>query len=79
MSSTIDKTKWPPGVRTISIDELDYLGLDAQNRLYWDGKAVSTALRLTTWQTVAAAIAAGAALMSGLNGLYDLGHKLGLY
>ena len=32
-----DKTKWLEGLRSISMDELDCLGLDSENRLYWDG------------------------------------------
>jgi hypothetical protein len=30
----IDKTKWPEGVRSLSLDE-DALGVDAKGNLYW--------------------------------------------
>jgi hypothetical protein len=48
------KSSWPPGVRTISLDEVDLLGVDRNNRLYWDGRPVEVSRRLTGWQTFGA-------------------------
>jgi|HubBroStandDraft_6_1064221.scaffolds.fasta_scaffold252857_3 hypothetical protein len=52
------KTDWPAGVRGISIDETDLLGVDGEGRLYWNGKPVEVSQRLTLswWQEVAALI-----------------------
>ena len=36
----IDKSKWPNGVREISMKEAGGLGIDASGRLYWNGKPV---------------------------------------
>jgi hypothetical protein len=37
---TIDKSKWPKTIRPISTSESDGLGIDADGRLYWNGKPV---------------------------------------
>jgi hypothetical protein len=37
---------WPKGVRPISIDEVDGIGVDAKGDLYWHGKHVETRARL---------------------------------
>ena len=49
-----------PKVRAITIDELDHLAVDENNRLYWDGKPVVTDERLTLawWVNVAVVIGA---------------------
>ena len=31
------RSGWPEGVRGVSLEELDVLGVDRQGRLYWDG------------------------------------------
>ena len=56
---------WPADVRGISMNGAALLGVDDQNRLYWDGKRVPT-VTLTFWQkagalTVAASAVVGAA------------------
>jgi hypothetical protein len=48
------KATWPKGVRGISIEEVDLLGVDNNGRLYWDGKPVEVSRRLTRWQTFGA-------------------------
>ena len=35
-----NKSTWPEGVRTVSTDEQDALGVDAKGELYWHGKPV---------------------------------------
>jgi hypothetical protein len=37
---TIDKSKWPKTIRPISLSESDGLGIDAEGRLYWNGRPV---------------------------------------
>jgi hypothetical protein len=37
---TVDKSKWPRTVRSISTSEGDGLGIDVDGRLYWNGKPV---------------------------------------
>jgi hypothetical protein len=44
----------PNGVRSISIDELDRLGVDNDGRLYWEDKPVEVSRKLTRWQTLGA-------------------------
>jgi hypothetical protein len=55
----IDKTKWPKGVRSLSLDE-DALGVDAKGDLYWHGKPVEVRrpLDLTRGQQIIAVIVA---------------------
>ena len=66
-----DKSAWPDGVRSVSTDEMDHLGLDAENRLYWDGKPVVTQSRfgLTTWQKIGVGVTV---LSAALGGFYAL-------
>lgn len=63
---------WPANVQAISLQGLSLLGIDEQNRLYWDGKRLAT-LTLTGWQklgaflvTVSAVIAAASAAVSAI-------------
>lgn len=59
---------WPPGVRLITIDAFDLMGVDDQGRLYFDGKQIATVseVRLTTFQTTLAVLAAMAAISMGV-------------
>lgn len=75
---------WPAHVRPISYGGLGMLGVDADSRLYWDGKPVKTErhLRLTNIQTAialvtatAALIGAFAALVPAVTGSIDFGCK----
>jgi hypothetical protein len=46
-----NKDRWPPGVRTVGMDEVDCLGIDRHGNLYWDGKPVEVRrFSLTRWQ-----------------------------
>lgn len=66
-----DKSHWPKGVKTISIDRLDLLGFDDNNHLYWDGKKVEVARRLslTKWQTVGAFVVGIFAVIGAIGSL----------
>jgi hypothetical protein len=63
----IDKTKWPEGIRSLSLDE-DALGVDAKGNLYWQGKPVETRrpLDLTRGQQIIAVIIAVATVVGAL-------------
>ena len=63
--------------RPISIDELDRLGIDDANRLYWDKNliVVEQPLRLTIWQQIGAIILVAAAAAQGVAAVY--GPELG--
>jgi hypothetical protein len=54
-------------VKTITIDELDGLGIDhATDELYWKGKKVRMGLRLPVWVEWSAILVAAAALVQAL-------------
>jgi hypothetical protein len=63
----IDKTKWPKGVRPLSLGE-DALGVDAKGDLYWRGKPVEVRrpLDLTRGQRIIAVIVASATVVGAL-------------
>lgn len=46
-------------VKTITLDQLDRLGVDAQNKLYWDGKPLVTEERIVLARWVNVAVFAG--------------------
>lgn len=74
--STNRSPGWPPGVRVISIDEMDRLGIGPDNMLYWDGREIHVEKRLTLewWQTGLATITAFAALAVAI---VDVGRSAG--
>ncbi len=53
--------------RPISLDDLDRMGINSKNELFWDGKQVEVRTRLNlTWpQTVGAVLVGAAALCGG--------------
>ena len=58
---------WPPGVQSISVDNLDTLGVDRNGNLYWDGKAVEMRhFVFTRGQTLLAALVTAAAILGGV-------------
>ncbi len=61
-------SKWPPGIRQISVEELDALGVDAKGDLYWHGKQVEVVrpLVLSLWQSWLAGGAAVSAIIIAL-------------
>lgn len=56
----------PLGVRTITIDEMDRLGVGADGRLYWDDKPVEVqkSLTLTFGQKIWASLLSAAGLLA---------------
>lgn len=46
-------------VKTITLDQLDRLGVDAHNKLYWDGKPLVTEERIVLARWVNVAVFAG--------------------
>jgi hypothetical protein len=60
---------WPPGVTPIAVGDLKRLGIGPDNQLYWDGQPVEIRRKLAlTWpQSILAALAAVATILSGVN------------
>ena len=69
-----DVTTWPEGVRKISLDELDNFGLDAEGRLYFDGRPVEIrrGVSLTFWQRVGAVVTVTSAAVVAVASVVDL-------
>ena len=44
--ASVDRTGWPPGVQEVSMGDLSRFGVDAEKRLYFDGKPVEIRRRL---------------------------------
>lgn len=84
---TIDRSKWPNGVRPVATAELDRLGIDRDGRLHWDGKPVEIIgrrLDLTRTQAVFAIVVAVATIFGmvamsaqGLIAYHDWACKVG--
>lgn len=55
-------------IKTITLDELDRLGVDDRNNLYWDKKPLVTEEKITLqkWVNFAIVIGAGSALASAI-------------
>ena len=63
--------KWPRGVRTIGLDEMNALGVDATGTLYWHGKSVAVRrIELRLNELVILGIGAVGALLSGLVAIF---------
>ena len=58
---------WPPDVRSISLEGVDYIGVDDHGRLYWDGHRIEIArtLSLTRAQNFIAVLGVLAAVAVG--------------
>lgn len=54
-----------PDIKTITIKQLDRLGIDGQNKLYWDGKPLVTEERivLARWVNVSVVIGSASTLL----------------
>lgn len=61
-------------VRTITIDELDHLGLDDEGNLYWKNQPVriERKFKFSWWQGFLAFIAAVGAFLSGVMAFLDM-------
>lgn len=59
---------WPAHVRQISLEGLGLLGIDGEQRLYWDGKRIEVRQRLTLswWQKLGAVLVVVATVTGGL-------------
>ena len=71
---------WPIGVRPISIDGLDALGVGDDGRIYWDGKVIVTEKRLTLsfWQKVGGSLTVASAVVVAAQAGYSLAAALGI-
>ena len=65
-----DPAAWPSGVEPIGVDDLDRLGINAEDQLFWDGRRIEVwrRLDLTRFQKSIAAIVTVFAILSGLGG-----------
>jgi hypothetical protein len=81
-----DKSRWPKGIRSISMQEADALGTDAKGELYWHGKPVEIRRPLDlTWRqsfvagtvAIATVIAAVGAAAQGWAAYNDWACKVG--
>jgi hypothetical protein len=63
-----DQSKWPKGIRSISIEEAGALGVDTKGELYWHGKPVEIRrpLDLTWRQKLVAGIVATATVIAAI-------------
>lgn len=61
---------WPPDVKPIDVEDVGRLGLNRENELFWDGKAVEIRrpLVLTRAQKVLAVVVSICAILGGLGG-----------
>lgn len=61
-----DTSRWPTGVRPITVEQLGYIGVDSTGGLYWDGKPVEVRKRLDlSWPEKTFAIIVGLATIAG--------------
>jgi hypothetical protein len=76
---------WPKNVKSMSWQGIGMLGIDDENRPYWDGQPIEIRrrLELTFWQMFLAWVAAAAVVVVAIgivvlaiNAGYDLGCKL---
>ena len=61
---------WPPDVAPIGIEDLERLGISADDQLFWDGRRIEVRQRLTLsrLQQIFAATVALCAILGGLGG-----------
>nr|WP_294527746.1 hypothetical protein [uncultured Rhodopila sp.] len=61
---------WPPGVTPIGIEDLEKLGLNGRNQLFWDGKRIEVRNRLdlTRIQKTFAVIVSVFAVLGAMGG-----------
>lgn len=61
---------WPPDVAPIGIEDLDKLGLNARNQLFWDGKRIEVRNRLdlTQFQKTFAIVVSVFAVLGAIGG-----------
>lgn len=69
MSET-PRESWPPDVTPIGIEDLDKLGLNPMNQLFWNGKRIEirNRLDLSRLQKTFAVIVSVAAVLGGMGG-----------
>ena len=62
--------RWPPDVTPIGIEDLDKLGLNPRNQLFWNGKRIEVRNRLdlTRLQKTFAVIVSAFAILGAIGG-----------
>jgi hypothetical protein len=79
-----DKSTWPDGIRGISLDEMDALGVDKKGLLYWHGKPIEIrkTVELRKWEFALALMVAVGTIVQATTSLFPfipawLSRKLG--
>src|ERR1700712_3445021 len=64
------KADWPADVTPLGVEDLERLGLNRSNQLFWDGKRIEVrqSLTLTGLQKTLAAVVSVFAILGGLGG-----------
>lgn len=64
---------WPDGVAPVGVEDLDRLGIDAQDQLFWDGRRIEIRRRLdlTRLQKLAAILVTLFAVLGGIGGFFS--------
>ena len=64
---------WPEGVKKIEVSDLNRLGIDQRDQLYWDGRRIEIRRRLdlTRLQKTAAILVTLFAVLGGLGGFFS--------
>lgn len=68
----INKSKWPAGLRSISLEELDALAVDKEDMIYWHGQPVQMRRRieLRSWELILLALATFGTLLQGIAAMF---------
>ncbi len=68
----VDKSTWPRGVRGLSLDEMDALGVDKDALIYWHGKPIQIrkTVELRNWEFALALIVAVGTMMQAVATLF---------
>jgi hypothetical protein len=61
-----DPSKWPAGVVQLEIQDLGYLGRDAEGALYWDGTKIEVVKRLGRFERWLAGLAVALGLLASM-------------
>ncbi len=72
----VNRAEWPEGVRTVGLDEMNAIGVDAQGMLYWHGKPVALRrIELRGWEFWFALLATIGAFFSDLAAMFPAAYS----
>ena len=69
--AAVDRSSWPAGVEEISLGDMSRFGVDAQKRLYYDGKPVEIRRRLdlSGWEKTFALLVGLFTILGGIGAI----------